>query len=106
MKILSIYWGICSSASIFIDGKVIAATHEERFSRIKNDDAFPQMAIDYCLKEAGIEAEDLDGAAHYQLTRPSKWSIEDYINEQKNNFGISEIIHSVSRVIFTKEYRK
>ncbi len=92
MKILSIYWGISSSASIYIDGKVVAATHEERFTRIKNDDSFPQNAIKYCLKEAGIDSKDLDGAAvasleqdyHHQLTRASKWSIEDYLKEQKD----------------------
>ena len=91
MKILSIYWGICSSASIFVDGIVVAATHEERYSRIKNDDSFPQNAIDYCLKEAGIKGYELDGVAiasmeqdfHLQLTRPSKWSVEDYIQEQQ-----------------------
>ncbi|MEA2099735.1 MAG: carbamoyltransferase C-terminal domain-containing protein [Campylobacterota bacterium] len=91
MKILSIYWGICSSASILVDGVVIAATHEERYTRIKNDDSFPCNAIDYCLKMAGINASELDGTAiasidqdfHHQLTRPSKWSTEDYVKEQK-----------------------
>lgn len=91
MKILSIYWGISSSASLFVDGVVVAATHEERYTRIKNDDSFPQNAIEYCLKEAGITAQELDGAAvasleqdyHHQLTRASKWRIEDYLKEQK-----------------------
>ena len=92
MKILSIYWGICSSASIFIDGKVVAATHEERYSRIKNDDSFPKNAIDYCLKEANISPGELDFVAvasktqdfHHQVTRAAKWTIDDYVFEQNN----------------------
>lgn len=92
MKILSIYWGICSSASIFIDGKVVAATHEERYSRIKNDDSFPKNAIDYCLKEANISPSELDFVAvasktqdfHHQVTRAAKWTIDDYVFEQNN----------------------
>jgi len=91
MKILSIYWGICSSASILVDNVVVAATHEERYTRIKNDDSFPQNAINYCLKEAGIKAHDLDYAAiasiqqdfHHQLTSPASWSIADYLKEQR-----------------------
>lgn len=92
MKVLSIYWGICASASIFIDGKVVAATHEERYTRIKNDDSFPENAINYCLSEAGISASELDLAViasniqefNYQVTRHAKWSVEDYLKEQIN----------------------
>lgn len=90
MKILSVYWGFCASASLFIDCKVIAASHEERFTRIKNDDAFPELSIKYCLEEAGIKAEDLDGAAiasHIQpyadtLIKKCTWSVNDYLTEQ------------------------
>lgn len=92
MKVLSIYWGICASSSIFIDGKVVAATHEERYTRIKNDDSFPENAINYCLSEAGISASELDLAViasniqefNYQVTRHAKWSVEDYLKEQIN----------------------
>lgn len=92
MNILSIYWGISSSASLFIDGVVVAATHEERYTRVKNDDSFPENAIEFCLRKANITAKDLDFAAvasfeqdfYHQLTRPPFWSIEDYIYTQKN----------------------
>ena len=43
-----------SAAALLKDGHVIAAVEEERFTRKKFDDSFPQMAIDWCLKEAGI----------------------------------------------------
>jgi carbamoyltransferase len=91
MKILSIYWGICASASLSINGRVVTATHEERFTRKKNDDAFPCQAIDDCLQRAGIKATDLDLAVvasnhqdrFHQWTRPGLWSIEDYLDEQR-----------------------
>lgn len=49
-----------SSACLIEDGKIIAAVAEERLSRDKLTRAFPQKAIDYCLKEAGIEMKDVD----------------------------------------------
>ena len=49
-----------SAAAVLKDGKVIAAVEEERFSRIKFDDGFPKLAINWCLKEAGISAENID----------------------------------------------
>ncbi len=52
-----------SSAAIFKDGKMIAATEEERFRRVKHWAGFPSMAINFCLKEAGISLSDLDHIA-------------------------------------------
>ncbi len=54
-----------SAASLLKDGKVLAAVEEERFSRKKFDDGFPQMAIDWCLKEAAITPENIDSIAFY-----------------------------------------
>ena len=54
-----------SAAAVLKDGKVIAAVEEERFSRKKFDDGFPKLAIDWCLKEAGINAETIDSVAFY-----------------------------------------
>ena len=54
-----------SAASILKDGKVIAAVEEERFSRIKFDDEFPKLAINWCLKESGISVKDLTSVAFY-----------------------------------------
>ena len=54
-----------SAASLLKDGKVLAAAEEERFSRKKFDDGFPKMAINWCLKEAGISPENLDFVAFY-----------------------------------------
>lgn len=92
VKVLSIYWGICSSVSLSIDGVIVSATHEERFTRKKNDDAFPKKAINYCLAKYGIQGKDLDYAVvcskhqdrFHQLTRPALWGIKDYLKEQKD----------------------
>ncbi len=55
-----------SAAAIVRDGVIVAAAQEERFTRIKHDQAFPQNAIEYCLKEAGIEIEDLSMVVFYE----------------------------------------
>ncbi|HEX4375184.1 MAG TPA: carbamoyltransferase C-terminal domain-containing protein [Puia sp.] len=52
-----------SSAAIFKDGKLITATEEERFRRVKHWAGFPSMAIEFCLREAGINLEQLDHIA-------------------------------------------
>lgn len=49
-----------SSAAILVDGKLIAATEEERFRRIKHWAGFPSQAIEFCLKEAGITLDQVN----------------------------------------------
>ncbi len=48
-----------------VDGKLVAAAQEERFTRKKHDHNFPKMAVDYCLQEAGLQPEDLDYVVFY-----------------------------------------
>lgn len=55
-----------SGAALVKDGEIIAAAHEERFTRKKHDSAYPQNAIDFCLEYAGITPEDLDGVVYYE----------------------------------------
>ncbi len=54
-----------SAAALVIDGEIVAAAQEERFTRIKHDHAFPKNAVDYCLREAGITPEQLDHVVFY-----------------------------------------
>ncbi len=49
-----------SSAAIFVNGKMIAAIEEERFTRVKHWAGFPKLAIEFCLKEAGVSYEEVD----------------------------------------------
>jgi carbamoyltransferase len=54
-----------SAAAIIRDGEIIAAAQEERFSRKKHDPGFPEMAIRFCLEEAGCNIDDLDAVVFY-----------------------------------------
>jgi len=49
-----------SSAAIFVNGKMIAAIEEERFTRLKHWAGFPGLSIAFCLKEAGVNWQDVD----------------------------------------------
>jgi carbamoyltransferase len=55
-----------SAAALVVDGKIVAAAQEERFTRIKHDAAFPANAIAYCLNEAGLRSSDLDYVTFYE----------------------------------------
>jgi carbamoyltransferase len=54
-----------SAAALTRDGEIVAAAQEERFSRKKHDPRFPRHAINYCLEEAFVEANDLDAVVFY-----------------------------------------
>ncbi len=54
-----------AAACLLVDGEVVAAASEERFTRIKHDAEFPKRAIRYCLKAGGITAGELDFVAFY-----------------------------------------
>jgi carbamoyltransferase len=55
-----------SAAALVVDGEIVAAAQEERFTRKKHDLAFPINAIDYCLAEAGLTPADLDYVGYYE----------------------------------------
>lgn len=54
-----------SAAALVVDGEIIAAAQEERFTRKKHDHRFPKNAVDYCLKKAGISVSDIDYISFY-----------------------------------------
>ena len=54
-----------SAAALVIDGDIVAAAQEERFSRKKHDAGFPAHAVDYCLREVGIRLDELDYVVFY-----------------------------------------
>lgn len=55
-----------SAACLIKDGKIVAGSEEERFSRKKHDTGFPLNAIKYCLKEGEIDIKELDYVAFYE----------------------------------------
>ena len=54
-----------SAAALVVDGEIVAAAQEERFTRKKHDHDFPTEAIEYCLREAGLAPEQLDYVGFY-----------------------------------------
>ena len=55
-----------ASAALVVNGQLVAAVEEERFTRLKHDTSFPHRSIRYCLESAGLTPEDID---HVALSR-------------------------------------
>ena len=55
-----------SAAAIVVDGDIVAAAQEERFTRKKHDPGFPSKAVDYCIKAAGLTPDALDYIVFYE----------------------------------------
>ena len=54
-----------SAAALVVDGQIVAAAQEERFTRKKHDADFPARAVTYCLEEAGVQLDDVDYVVFY-----------------------------------------
>jgi len=54
-----------SAACLVQDGEIVAAAQEERFTRKKHDAGFPKHAVEYCLRQGGVRAQDLDCVGFY-----------------------------------------
>lgn len=90
MNILGINEGHMSSACLIKDGKIIAAACEERFTRNKNEQGYPENAIEYCLKEGKITTKEIDYVSTASLEldavfeatqRYKRFTISDYVKE-------------------------
>ena len=55
-----------SAASLVIDGQVVSAAQEERFTRKKHDADFPRHAVEYCLREGRLSTRDLDYVVFFE----------------------------------------
>ena len=55
-----------SAAALIVDGEVISAAQEERFTRKKHDSSFPKHALKYCLKENKLTLKDIDHVVYYE----------------------------------------
>ena len=55
-----------ASAALISDGHLVAAAEEERFTRIKHDYSYPTNAIEFCLKEASIDASEIDYVVFFE----------------------------------------
>src|SRR6185436_2107755 len=77
-----------SAACLVIDGDIVAAAQEERFTRKKHDHNFPINAVRYCLSEAKISAENLDYVGFYDkpLLKFDRL-LETYLDYAPSGFG-------------------
>ena len=55
-----------SAACLLLNGEIVAAAQEERFTRKKHDSGFPKNAIKYCLRQANIEPEKIENVVFYE----------------------------------------
>lgn len=55
-----------AAAALLMDGQLVGAAEEERFTRKKHDSGFPSNAINFCLKKGGITPDDLDYVVFYE----------------------------------------
>jgi len=55
-----------SAAALLVDGEIVAAAQEERFSRKKHDEGFPAGAVAYCLQQGGLTTADLSYVGYYE----------------------------------------
>ena len=85
-----------SSAALVVDGKVVAAAEEERFTRKKHDGNFPVHSVNFCLKQAGLTPSDIDYIAF-------PWSI-DILRERKWEYFFKTVRTRFSPA-FKKLYR-
>jgi len=81
MKILGVTGPIHdTSAALIVDGEVVAAVEEERFTRQKHAYKTPPInAVNYCLRTAGIQADDVDVIAY-------PWSLEEFSRNRRRHF--------------------
>jgi len=77
-----------SAAALVVDGNLVAAAQEERFTRKKHDPGFPGRAIEYCLGEAGLAPEQLQYVAFYEkpLTKFERL-LETYLSFAPSGLG-------------------
>ncbi|MCU0513978.1 MAG: carbamoyltransferase [Anaerolineae bacterium] len=107
-----------SAAALIKDGEIVAAAMEERFSRKKHDNGFPQHAVEFCLRQAGISEDDLDYVVFYEKpllkferiilstlnTFPRSWEVwkEAMVSWLKEKLWIKNVIHNQAGVSFEK----
>jgi carbamoyltransferase len=80
-----------ASAALMIDGEIVAAAQEERFTGLKGDYGYPEKSIAYCLNEAGLQPSQIDEvvlASHRwnpvltKIRRNANFSVDDWVEEQ------------------------
>ncbi|HRO41286.1 MAG TPA: carbamoyltransferase C-terminal domain-containing protein [Flavipsychrobacter sp.] len=89
-----------SSAAIFVNGEMIAATEEERFRRIKHWAGFPSEAVKFCLREAGVSLKEVDYVCIGRDPKAKRWNKVKYVvgNLGKKNTLLADRIKNSKKV--------
>jgi carbamoyltransferase len=89
--VLGINWEQNSSVALMIDGKIVEAVAEERFSKLKNDERYPKLSIEYILKKYSLKSVDIDYVGFVSklwsptwmlIRRYTKFTVKDHLKEQ------------------------
>ncbi len=77
-----------AAAALIRDGEIVAAAQEERFTRRKNDERFPSLAVEFCLRAAELTPADIDAAVFYDkpITKFARL-LESYLAVAPSGFG-------------------
>ena len=65
MKVLGLNFSNDAAAALVVDGVVVGAVQQERFSRQKHDASFPAAAVQWCLREGGLKLQDIDAVGFF-----------------------------------------
>lgn len=77
-----------SAAALVVDGRIVAAAQEERFTRTKHDARFPSGAVEFCFAQGGLSASDLDYVVFYEKPfQKFDRLLETYIAFAPSGFG-------------------
>ena len=114
MIILGIYTGHNASATLMVNGKIVFALQEERFTNVKNFNGYPKQCIDYCIKYAKENNLVIDVAGFAQAKInffPLKYPIENFYNIEdfQNHYGpdfYSKKINNISISSYLKKLSK
>lgn len=113
MKIIGIHDGHDASVALMVDGKIIFAAQEERFSRLKGDYGFPKRAVEEMFKFSGLKPSEIDlvtvgsfnlNPVLLKLKRNAQFSVADWIDEQEK-FWKPKIFFN-KKVNYWKIFRK
>ena len=92
-----------TSACLIVEGKLVSAVEEERFTRIKHFTGFPKNSIDYCLKESNITLNDVD---YICLNYNKNYNFKEKFFFSLSNFYASNFIRKAFFSLRTKSLNK
>src|SRR6516165_10510078 len=79
-----------AAAALVVDGELVAAAEEERFSRLKHVAGFPTLAAAWCLSYAGLSARDLDHVALGRDPRANLRYVADRLRSMNRARGVKD----------------